>query len=58
MDSEIPVLDFDVFKVGSTADVGQPSNDVRELAQNLVHAFQTVGFVYLKNHGISQSQVS
>ena len=54
----IPVVDFSAM---SLQNYNQPwaenSNAVKDLADELYNAFSTVGFVYLKNHGIPQEMV-
>ncbi|KAJ8252723.1 hypothetical protein COCON_G00220350 [Conger conger] len=50
----IPVVDFDVYRVG-VEDVAEEKLDV--LCKELRSAFTEVGFVYLKNTGISQYEV-
>ena len=57
MESVVPVIDFEVFKLGTSVDVTEPTEEVRTLAQDIVHALQTIGFIYLKNHGVSESLV-
>lgn len=48
--SSIPLIDFDLFRNGST--------DEREMvASNIDAAFRSVGFVYLSNYGIDQYKV-
>ncbi|RJE19995.1 Oxidoreductase, 2OG-FeII oxygenase family [Aspergillus sclerotialis] len=47
----IPIIDFSGFPTGS------PS-DKQAIASSIVNAFQTSGFLYLKNHGILPTVVS
>ncbi|EME48160.1 hypothetical protein DOTSEDRAFT_69935 [Dothistroma septosporum NZE10] len=47
---EIPLIDFAAFLTGHEA-------TKRTTAQAILHGFQRAGFVYLKNHGISQEKV-
>ncbi|KAJ8252724.1 hypothetical protein COCON_G00220360 [Conger conger] len=51
---DIPVVDFDVYRVG-VEDVADEKLNV--LSKELKSAFTEVGFVYLKNSGISQHEV-
>ena len=54
MDPSIPVVDL-----GKVSELLVDSNqDVRRLADEIHRAFCTVGFVYVKNHGIPQKTVS
>ncbi|XP_032223328.1 2-oxoglutarate-Fe(II) type oxidoreductase ppzD [Nematostella vectensis] len=53
----IPIVDFSALSIENEARPDVTSDCVRELAQNLIHAFSTSGFVYLMNHGIPQSEV-
>lgn len=48
--AEIAVVSFDRFLHGNDA-------ERRAIARKLYEAFSTVGWVYLKDHGIAQSQV-
>jgi hypothetical protein len=48
--ADIAVVSFDKFINGDDA-------DKRAVAQQIYNAFSTVGWVYLKNHGISQERV-
>ena len=54
----IPVVDFSAMGLQNK---NQPwtenNNAVKDLAEKLYNAFSTVGFVYLKNHGIPQEMV-
>ncbi|XP_058274290.1 1-aminocyclopropane-1-carboxylate oxidase-like [Hemibagrus wyckioides] len=50
----IPVVDFDVYKLG-TSDVAD--KNLQELGKEIRKAFTEVGFVYLKNTGIDQKEV-
>ncbi|KAL0260715.1 hypothetical protein SLS55_004405 [Diplodia seriata] len=49
-DSPVPVVDFGPFYTGDEAAKKAVSNE-------LDHALSTVGFVYLKNHGVPQERV-
>ena len=54
----IPVVDFSAMGLQNK---NQPwtenNNAVKDLAEKLYKVFRTVGFVYLKNHGIPQEMV-
>ncbi|PSN60325.1 Clavaminate synthase-like protein [Corynespora cassiicola Philippines] len=49
-DSPIPVIDFSLFLNGTEV-------QRREVAEHIDNAFQNVGFVYLKNHGVEERLV-
>ncbi|XP_013409668.1 UPF0676 protein C1494.01-like isoform X1 [Lingula anatina] len=54
--SWIPVIDikaFDITKEENEVD----RNDLETLANDVFKAFSTIGFVYVKNHGIPQDQI-
>jgi isopenicillin N synthase-like dioxygenase len=55
MTSEIPVIDFSSFNIGENFDETKP--EINKLAQEIHDAFTTIGFVYIKNHGIPESEV-
>jgi isopenicillin N synthase-like dioxygenase len=46
----IPVIDFDPFLNGGAA--GR-----QDVARQIAHACETIGFFYLKNHGVPQSKI-
>ena len=53
---EIPVIDFSCYSLNiesSTVELAE----LKKLSHVLVKAFESAGFVYLKNHGILTSQV-
>ena len=53
---ELPVIDFSEYSLAlKEEDVS--NNGIRQLAEQICHAFRTVGFLYLKNHGIPDSKV-
>ena len=54
---KIPVVDIAPYSVSVPADRAD-SKEIRQLADEICKAFTTVGFVYLKNHGIPQKVVS
>ncbi len=49
------MIDFSSFNNNDNFDETEP--EVNRLAQEIYDAFTTVGFVYIKNHGIPESQV-
>ena len=56
---EIPVIDFALFGLNSEIeDINLKSDDLQKLASEIVLTSSTVGFVYLKNHGIGGNEVS
>lgn len=48
--SPIPVVDFGKFLNGNDL-------EKKETASQIDHAFQEVGFVYLKNHGVAKEMI-
>ena len=58
MESPIPVVDFSQMslKKGTDHEDYAPES-IQQLADEIHRAFSTVGFVYLKNHGIPQQKV-
>lgn len=55
--SAIPMIDFDQFSIDLPEDTAD-QQDVDRIAAEIIEAFSTVGFVYLKNTGISEQEVS
>ena len=54
----IPIVDFSAMSLqNNNQPWAENSNAVKDLADELYNAFSTVGFVYLKNHGIPQEMV-
>ena len=55
--NKIPVVDFSAYNniSGKCNEILNP--EMNKLAQEIYDAFTTVGFVYIKNHGISESEV-
>jgi isopenicillin N synthase-like dioxygenase len=47
---EIPLIDFEAYRTGDP-------QTKRSTAQAIVSGFQKAGFIYLRNHGISKSDV-
>ncbi|KAJ3139401.1 hypothetical protein HK100_011676, partial [Physocladia obscura] len=58
--STIPIIDFAAFSTSSSGDDdnGATVQEKQAVAQELVHAFRTAGFVYLRNHGIPEGDVA
>ena len=56
MESSIPVVDFSQMSVEKVTEDYSPES-IQQLADEIHQAFSTVGFVYLKNHGIPQEKV-
>ena len=56
MESSIPVVDFSQMSVEKVIEDYSPES-IQQLADEIHRAFSTVGFVYLKNHGIPQEKV-
>ena len=56
--SGIPVVDFSAMSLQNDSSVRENSDAVKQLADHVHQAFSTIGFVYLKNHGIPQEKVA
>ena len=56
--SGIPVVDFSAMSLQNESSVRENSDAVKQLADHVHQAFSTIGFVYLKNHGIPQEKVA
>lgn len=54
--SGIPVVDFAALSVDHKT-ISTSDERVQAIARQIHEAFSTVGFVYLKNHGITQAKV-
>ena len=54
----IPVVDFGAMNSLKAAHEDCPSAAIKQLADEIYQAFSTVGFIYLKNHGILQEKVT
>lgn len=54
----IPVVDFEIMGLNSETPPSHDEESVKTLAENIYTAFSTIGFVYLKNHGISNQEIS
>ena len=55
--AQIPILDFGCVGIGKDEISKQPQEQVQRLSKELYDAFTTIGFVYIKNHGIPEDQV-
>lgn len=56
MESTIPIIDLSAMCLGKTAE-SSTALEIRQLADEIYRAFCTVGFVYIKNHGIPREKV-
>ena len=56
--SGIPVIDFSAMSLTHNDPLKKNPEVVKELADQVYQAFTTIGFVYLKNHGIPQEVAS
>ena len=56
--SGIPLVDFSAMSIEHASHPSVNDEAVKALAAKVFQAFSTVGFVYLKNHGIPQEQVT
>jgi len=57
-DSVIPVVDFEIMGLNAEKNPPKDEESLRKLAEDIYTAFSTIGFVYLKNHGISDTEIS
>ena len=53
----IPIVDFSVFSVEKEVLPSECDESVKRLAAELHEAFSTIGFVYLKGHGVAEEEV-
>lgn len=56
--SGIPVVDFSAMSLTNKEPLRENDESIKKLADQIHQAFSTIGFVYLKNHGIPQELVS
>ena len=56
--SGIPVVDFGAMSLKNKDTLNESDEAIKDLANQIYQAFSTIGFVYLKNHGIPQEVVS
>lgn len=54
--ASIPIIDFGQMSLQKTIDDCSPEN-MQQLADKIHQAFSTIGFVYIKNHGIPQEKI-
>lgn len=55
--AEIPTVNLQNVGLGTEEISHPPNGDVKRISQELYNAFATVGFVYIKNHGIDEEKV-
>jgi len=53
----IPVVDFSVLSLDKNEIPCDSDQRVQQVAAEICKAFSDIGFVYLKNHGISDNEV-
>ena len=53
----IPVVDFSAMSLENKNPLSEGDPSIRDLADQVYQAFSTIGFVYLRNHGIPQEMV-
>ena len=53
----IPVVDFSELSLENEKSPDFNNEAVRSVAKQVYEAFTTTGFLYLKNHGITQEKV-
>ena len=53
----IPVVDFSAMSLENKNPLNEDDATIRDLADQVYQAFSTIGFVYLRNHGIPQQMV-
>ena len=53
----IPVVDFSAMSLENKNPLSEDDATIRDLADQVYQAFSTIGFVYLRNHGIPQEMV-
>ncbi|XP_028407443.1 2-oxoglutarate-dependent dioxygenase htyE-like [Dendronephthya gigantea] len=56
--AEIPVVDFSCFNSFDGASFVESNTQINDLAKEIYDAFSTIGFVYIKNHGIPTEKVT
>ena len=57
MESLIPIIDFGQVCIEPADNDCFSENNMQQLAEELQKAFRTVGFAYIKNHGIPSEKV-
>ena len=53
----IPIVDFSAMSLENKNPLSEDDPIIRDLADQVYQAFSTIGFVYLRNHGIPQEMV-
>lgn len=53
----IPVIDFQKYGLDVNNPETVPRKDLTELGNQMCRALETIGFCYLKNHGVPEKQV-
>lgn len=56
--STIPVIDFQKYGLHVNRPESVHQDDLKELGNQMCRALEDIGFCYLKNHGISDEQVT
>lgn len=56
--NSIPIVDFSVLSLENSEVPCDSDQRVRQVASEICKAFSDVGFVYLKNYGIADDEVS
>ena len=56
--SQIPVVDFSAIGLENADPLNENRQAVKIVADQLYRAFSTIGFAYLRNHGIPEQMVS
>ncbi|XP_046549417.1 2-oxoglutarate-dependent dioxygenase htyE-like [Haliotis rubra] len=57
MAEEVPVIDFAAYRLQITDPESVPDSDLKTVADSFYEALSTVGFCYIKNHGLSQDKI-
>ena len=55
--ARIPIVDFSSCNTFDFSNIHETNTEIKNIAQEIIDAFTKIGFVYIKNHGIPQSQV-
>ncbi|XP_022798472.1 UPF0676 protein C1494.01-like [Stylophora pistillata] len=53
----ISVVDFSVLSLEKKNPLTEVSQDIQGLTDQVYYAFSTIGFVYFRNHGITQKMI-
>ncbi|XP_071115189.1 uncharacterized protein [Haliotis cracherodii] len=57
MEDTVPIIDFSAYGLQITNKESVADSDLETLAANVYHALSTVGFLYIKNHGLPQEKI-